>query len=40
MSLKPFNEKKTRYKLRKQHWNQQEIDKYVKYIKDKIEREK
>ena len=32
--LKSFNENKLRYKLKKQHWNKEKIDKYIKQLKN------
>ena len=32
--LKSFNENKLRYKLRKQHWNKEKINKYIKQLKE------
>ena len=34
--LKSFNENKLRYKLKKQHWNKEKIDKYIKQLLDFI----
>ena len=33
--LKSFNENKLRYKLKKQHWSKEKIDKYIKQLKNR-----
>jgi len=38
--LKSFNENKLRYKLKKQHWNKEKIDKYIKELKKYNEKKK
>ena len=34
--LKSFNENKLRYKLKKQHWSKEKIDKYIQKLKEMI----